>query len=70
MLGEDLSLGPLPAFSVPTFSVDPNLLLLGGGLLMVAFFLRGARSRVQSYTRKRSSRRKARRALKEQLRSL
>jgi len=64
--GVDTSMfGPLP-----TMAFDPNLLLLGGGLLLTAFLFRGAGRKVKHYQSRREKRRERKEQLKRELRRL
>jgi len=67
-LGDDAST-PID-FGLPTFSVDPNLLAVGGGILFLIWIARGTKRRVSRYSRKRRQRRELRESLKAQLRAL
>ena len=63
--GAPIGVGPLP-----DISIDPNLLLMGGAVLGLAFLLRGAGRKVSSYRSHRRRRAALKKSLKEQLRSL
>lgn len=76
MLGDDASsftdqsvpsstYGPLP-----TISVDSNLLLIGAGVLVLSFLLRGASRSASRYSSHRRSRSRRKKALLAELRSL
>jgi hypothetical protein len=73
LLGQDDdsdSIGPLGEIDIPGFSVDPNLLLMGAGVLVVAWLASRVGSSVSTYSRKRQRRKKRRSELRQMLKDL
>jgi hypothetical protein len=63
-------MGPLPVVQIPSFGIDPNLLLTGLAVLgVIMLFSRGSRT-VRRYARKQRARSERRKQLREELRNL
>jgi hypothetical protein len=70
MLSQDSIVGPLPTVQIPSFGLDPNIVLIGLGVLgVMVLFSRGSR-KVRRYARKQRARSERRKQLREELRNL